>query len=417
MIFGDFIKECIEKRNKAGSKTLEGLFWKEISNSTYGKTAQGLRMKRVYDIRDRETKPLPPSRITNPCYASYITSFVRGLLGEIINTIPDDKVVFSCTTDGFLTNFPEGKIDALTQGPLAQVYSQARLDLVGNPRIVEIKHKIERPLGWKTRGQATLKQITGMEDDPMGTVLAKGGIFTKPEFESTSDQNDEIVRMFFNREPDQLIRVESMVGMRDIIEHDADLVQREISKRLNMEFDWKRCSVTPQMSNEYKHIFFQTKPWKNHSQFDRVREAWDKYTKDDPKVIKSLDDFDGFASYLEFQSYRENHPGTNIARKNPDLRRLRQTLCSAWKHSQAGLSWEDLPLSHQKFAEFLTSYGLPCKKTDVENGKKKPFEPHMCPPTEIVMSILNRLKRSIPSLDIEMIIYKDTSDDAIKLKG
>ncbi len=61
-IFGEFIKECLEHRIQAESKTLEGLFWKEISNSTYGKTAQGLRKKRVYDMRDKATKELPPRR-------------------------------------------------------------------------------------------------------------------------------------------------------------------------------------------------------------------------------------------------------------------------------------------------------------------------------------------------------------------
>ena len=102
-IFGEFIKECLEHRIKAGSKTLEGLFWKEISNSTYGKTAQGLRKKRVYDMRDKTTKELPPSKITNPFFAAYITSFTRAILGEIINSLKPDTYVFSCTTDGFIT--------------------------------------------------------------------------------------------------------------------------------------------------------------------------------------------------------------------------------------------------------------------------------------------------------------------------
>jgi hypothetical protein len=44
-IFAEFIKECIKKRNSSGKNSLRGLFWKEISNSTYGKTAQGLKGK------------------------------------------------------------------------------------------------------------------------------------------------------------------------------------------------------------------------------------------------------------------------------------------------------------------------------------------------------------------------------------
>lgn len=208
-IFGEFIKECLEKRKQVGSKTLEGLFWKEISNSTYGKTAQGLRKKRVYDMRDRETKPLPPSRITNPCFASYITSFVRAVLGEIINAIPTNKILFSCTTDGFITNTSKGEIPRLTSGPLATLYANARKELTGDSNMLEIKHSIKQPLGWRTRGQATLKQYPELVDDDKAIVLAKGGIFTKAESETTEQKNEEIIDLFFKRTPSSMIVVES----------------------------------------------------------------------------------------------------------------------------------------------------------------------------------------------------------------
>ena len=42
------------------------LFWKEIANSTYGKLAQGLRKRRIYNLDDDEMKELEESKITNP---------------------------------------------------------------------------------------------------------------------------------------------------------------------------------------------------------------------------------------------------------------------------------------------------------------------------------------------------------------
>lgn len=93
-IFNGFIGYCINKRKSYPKGSLRNLFWKELSNSSYGKTAQGLREKRVYDLRDRDTKPLPPSKITNPFFAAYITSFVRATLGEIINALPAEVCVF-----------------------------------------------------------------------------------------------------------------------------------------------------------------------------------------------------------------------------------------------------------------------------------------------------------------------------------
>ena len=50
-------------------------------------------------MREQQTKPLASSKITNPFFASYITSYVRAVLGEIINSLPENVMVFSCTTD------------------------------------------------------------------------------------------------------------------------------------------------------------------------------------------------------------------------------------------------------------------------------------------------------------------------------
>ena len=201
-IFGDFIKDCINKRINAGSKTLEGLFWKEISNSTYGKTAQGLHEKRVYDMRDREGKLLPPSKITNAYYASYITSFTRAVLGEIMNSVPSNRMVFSCTTDGFICNMTDEEAVQSQQGVLSKLYARQRRVLTKDSTVLDKKHAVNRPLGWRTRGQATLEvgEINPKQTD-FHIVLAKGGIYTPPEFEEDEEQNSEIVRMFFSTNP------------------------------------------------------------------------------------------------------------------------------------------------------------------------------------------------------------------------
>lgn len=415
LIFGDFIKDCINKRIEAGSKTMTGLFWKEISNSTYGKTAQGLRTKRVYDMREKGTKPLPESLITNPCYASFITSFVRALLGEIMNSLPSDKMVFSCTTDGFITNAPESEIERLNQGDLAKLYRTAREHLTGDSRMLEVKHRIRQPLGWRTRGQATLKRHSHLEDnDDVGIVLAKGGIFTKPESESDTEQNEEILTMFFNRTPETILHVESMTGIRDIVERDADLVTKEIHKRLNMEFDWKRQSAKVEFSKEYNHIYFATKPWRSFAQFTQTRQAWDEFTRNDPVCLKTDQDFNRFADFVDSKACKEK--STYLRKDQPDLKRLRLMLCSAWHHSAAGIDRVKSGMSATQFAELLSSHGIPCKKTDVENGKKKLYEPHSTPNTPKVRSCLESLRTVFRKLRIEEILFKDTSEDAVTLR-
>ena len=53
-------------------------------------------------------------------------------------------------------------------------------------------------------------------------------------------QNRRIVEMFFARTADDVIPMKVKTGVRDMVLFDADLVDRALSKRLNMEFDWKR---------------------------------------------------------------------------------------------------------------------------------------------------------------------------------
>jgi hypothetical protein len=416
-IFGEFIKECLKQRKDAGSKTLEGLFWKEISNSTYGKTAQGLRKKRVYDMRDKTTKELPPSKITNPFFAAYITSFTRAILGEIINSLKPDTYVFSCTTDGFLTTAGEDEITVAQQGDLCKLYEQSREMLTGMPSVLEKKHAIRKPLGWRTRGQATL--IPGNDPDKgdeFNIVLAKGGIFTPAEVESVEDKNSEIVKTFFGREPDSEIIIEAMTGVRDMVNFDADLVQKIISKRLNMEYDWKRQPMGVGVSKTYNHVMFSTRPWNSLSQFDEIRDSWDDYTKKSPTCINTLGSYNEFASFVESHSFLSKEHGKYLKKQDGDVHRLRIQLCAAWHESKAGLKKNNTGKSATEFADILTRHRIPCKKTDVENGKKRKFELHSCPPTDEVQQRLASLKQEFKRLNVEMFQYQDTSADAVTLR-
>ena len=47
--------------------------WKEIGNSLYGLTAQGLREKRNFDPVTLGSKPIEPSAFTEPFIAAWVT--------------------------------------------------------------------------------------------------------------------------------------------------------------------------------------------------------------------------------------------------------------------------------------------------------------------------------------------------------
>ena len=409
-IFQDFIKECGEKRLSKGKKTLEGLFWKEISNSTYGKTAQGLRDRRVYDLRDRTTASLPPSRITNAYFAAFITSYVRAVLGEIMNSIPRDKTVFSCTTDGFLSNMSDAQAEVVTSGVLCDLYRRQRKLLAGVDEVLEKKHQIRNPLGWRTRGQATLKPgKRKASDDSYHIVLAKGGIWLKPEIEDTDDQNEEIKDIFFGRYPTKSIKIASKTGLRDMVEYGADFVDKLVDKRLNMEYDWKRRPFGYKYSEKYEHIAFSTEPWATVDQFTLMRDTFEVVQRTTPSCIKSLDDFLNLSSYVETKTAAASKQINYVRAIDGDIQKLRQYLCYAFKNKAAG--FDIYSLTNEEFAEKLTSNGIKCSKANVENGFKKSFEPNRVPPTDRVMNLLWGLKKHIfKSMDLNafpMQIEKD----------
>lgn len=413
-VFADFIKHCVAKRREYPKKSMRELFWKELTNSSYGKTAQGLRQKRVYDLRDREMKQLPESKITNPFFAAFITSFVRAALGETINALPESVCVFSCTTDGFLTNATPSQIAEASTGELAELYNQSRERLVGKREMLEIKHQVRKPLGWRTRGQATLIEGPGGKDDDTNIVLAKGGIYTPNYYDGARVRNQFIVDLFINRTPESIIEVVTKTGIREMVDYDADLVEKQLTKRLNMEFDWKRLPSAVSFDASVDHVAFSTEPWETVEQFARMREYWEMFTKGSPQCIKTIEDYRQLAVHVLSKSALDRDGSRYLKRTDPDLKRLRQMLCIAFHKSEAGLIDRKAAKTADQFAEILTSAGVACKRTDVENGKKKAFVPHRCPSTPAVITALNKLKQTFPELEIETIVASGAGMDLMK---
>ena len=137
---------------------------------------------------------------------------------------------------------------------LIRTYHDSRLGLTGVSEMLEIKHQVRKPLGWRTRGQATLIEGTTDKGDDTNIVLAKGGIWTTDYLREVRPRNDYIVDLFAKRKPDTIIPKTGGVGIREMIEHDADFVYKVTSKRLNMEFDWKRRPSAVWFDESMQHV-------------------------------------------------------------------------------------------------------------------------------------------------------------------
>jgi DNA polymerase type B, organellar and viral len=416
--FFHFIKRTIRLRHDA-TEPIEQALWKEVTNSCYGKTAQGLRRKRTFNLKTLSNKPVPESSITNPFFAAYITSLVRAVIGELINAIPRDKSVFSVTTDGFLTNASSEEIRWAATGDVARIFSQTRQRLAGNPEILTEKHAVKRLLGMRTRGQATLEEGSGAHSK--GIVLAKAGIKTPSHTTTVAEQNDYIVESFINRLPGRRFLIDTQTTLREIMLFNADLVMKRTERSISMEYDFKRCperawdSELAFKGKNYQHLAFTTKPWTTVEEFKETRGMWKtfsysrKVTKDEKgkrktvrfqtRCLKTTADFRAFAY---FHDTRVAVKEKSRAYLKSDLSRLRLNLCRAYQQGKAGLHELKSKLNAREFAALLNDCGFSGDNEvtthHVEYGLRKPFEYHATPPTELVLGVLQRLELRVPSL-------------------
>lgn len=422
-IFFPFLKQTIENRLKAETK-LENALWKELTNSCYGKTAQGLRRKRVFNIQKEANQQLPESPITNPFFAAYITSFVRAVVGEVINGIPDDRMVFSVTTDGFITDATQEEIDKAASGDLSKTFSQSRYDLTGKHEVLSEKHAIKRVLGWKTRGQATLIEGDPQKGDKT-IVLAKAGIQPPPFLREVAEQNEYIVELFFNRTGDQKIIVDTSTSMRDMVLYHADLVKKAWDRKLNMEYDFKRrptsvSDVSLEFNgNNYSHIVFNTSPWETIEEFKSMRQMVDDFIKNENhRCLKTKDDYRILAHYFDARNALPLGAQKYLSKAyDADLKRLKRDLCRAFKQGEAGLD-HYYKMSANQFAQILLDSGLrehriKCVRADIENAGRNSFEPHTTPRSFNVLKVIEAVKERLPELDIEVIL--STEDNEVPL--
>lgn len=143
--FYEIINKIQEKRREHPKGHILNLLYKEMGNSIYGNVVRGISNKKRFDTKAGKMVRMGASEISNPIFASWITAFIRSVIGECLHNISKlgGKVV-SVTTDGFITNLIalENKLLSLPANeiPLFNLYRRLRQDLSGDPESLEVKH-------------------------------------------------------------------------------------------------------------------------------------------------------------------------------------------------------------------------------------------------------------------------------------
>lgn len=290
------VRGLVQERQKAaelyGKKSPQELAAKEIANSSYGKTAQGLSGKKGYSTRYDRTREIPPSAVTSSVHAAMTTSFVRAVVSAALAQISEAGYrVASVTTDGFLTDAPPEVLEGLDLYGLKNAFAGARQYLVGDPRIWEIKHRARSVVMLKTRGGFGVGPIDGRELPAAAAGYKPSG--TAKERVETLGRSEALAELYLQREGSLIVTFHALPPPSAYIRKNADAVGHDVERKISWEWDFKREIVVPGHDEEieidgiiYKHVSATTRPWPTMEDFCKTRSIVD----DHPMLLKTAED-------------------------------------------------------------------------------------------------------------------------------
>jgi hypothetical protein len=251
-----------------------------------------------------------------------------------------------------------------------------------------------QPLGWRTRGQATIEAIK--DEKP---VLAKAGL--KPPMFDKNEQNEWIIDQFLNRGGESFQRFKSLRTLPDICRRGGDLVPQDLVRRISMDFDWKRQAVEIGVRpiRGVAHLAFQTRPWGTVTEAMEMREQWALYWKSNRRPLKTQEDMADFDSYRALVKVPQ---GIRKPKKGGVTKIAWRMVLRAFTHSQAGL--EKSEMTYPELAEYLTRHGYPTKREDLENAARASLVPHCVPSTPETLKLMVIIKDRFPDFQSEIIL-------------
>lgn len=282
------VKERKRMKQLHGKGSKEELDFKLAANASYGKMAQQLSNTHSYNALSDSYEDVGMSCITNAYYASYITATARAILNLTAQEIYElNHNVYSCTTDGLITDLPESDLSKLKVYGLKRFIQENRayfFDEKLDADIFEVKHRQNTFLNVATRHNIALND-TG--------VLAHGGIKTQFEKDSQEDR-EEMIRAFLECSTQGYDYVDSdSVSFRDIVMKDKKFYKKDKIKTHSMKYDFKRkpCEITDKTitfkDKQYIVADFDTVAYKDLEEFKKYRDA-----SKNVKLIRTKQDFD-----------------------------------------------------------------------------------------------------------------------------
>lgn len=397
-LFEPYVLRIRELRKRYQPKgSLDELYAKLLGNGLYGKTAQGLKKKSVFDAKAMKSVELPHSVLTNAAIAAHTTGFIRAVLSEQIASIPSHRTVISATTDGFLTDADVSELNL--DGPMATRFQALCERVAPGSKMLERKHKVRQLIAMKTRGQ-----ITAMPFDDEPIILAKAGV--SPGIDADL-HNDYMIDLFMCRKPGDKATTRPFTPFREQWVKDADVVRLKRKTTLNLEFDHKRRLIGSRMVavDQCEHVSLIGIPWNDLAECERARAIFDGWRR--KRCLKTLEDFEDWEDHYQFSLVRDRlqqtgMPGFGIRATNKGVADvLRRLFLRAYAQELCGLT---KTLTYGELADWLTQQGYPTGVDELKNAKRAEFVERSVPPTPRVLKLADVLEKAFPTIEINKFI-------------
>lgn len=398
-VFEPFVDLIKSKRSGCHPKSMEDQLWKEIGNSLYGKLAQGVKEKRVFDSATGRGQRLPPSSITNPYFASHTTGVIRAMVSEIIGALPSYRRALSVTTDGFLSDAQPSEIDL--SGPICSRFRELGAATDSQAPILERKHGAAQLILARTRGQFTAQPLDGHD-----LVLARTSV--RPPDGTRAQQNAFMVDLYLGRTPGQKLDQSYLISPREMWIKQSDLVEIDRQRSLNLEFDFKRRPINPRVAEVcgVEHLAMDTAPWPSVEDAIKARVLFDGWRRQ--RTLKTVADWDDWEEYWAARAVRKS--GINVmAGGAVDV--LRRLYLRAYSRGAWGI---EPKRSYAETAAWLTASGYPTSADELKNAKRARLPEGIVPVTRRVIALLRILLQDQPSIDLARFFGAEAADALAK---
>lgn len=240
-----------EQKNTYGKGSVQELTSKLTNNSVYGKIGQGVTDKSRRNIKNGEMEDMQESPLTSGIHATYFTSIPRLIMCSAINQLKTmGYQVYTCTTDGFISNAPLEIIENLDLYGLADLYRFGRQISCNDNKIWEIKHTQKYLINITTRMNQGF-------DDENGKPIKGVNVCANVGYKEPIESDSFFLKEYLKRDKYGIININThLTSINEQFLKGLDFISTTTKTSLKCNYDFKRNIDTNTFETKKIHLTY-----------------------------------------------------------------------------------------------------------------------------------------------------------------